>query len=113
MTGFKHPTVILAAALALSGCVTTPVASDGAGSLTAALSGRTLTNESGSLRLAANGSLSGTVGGNALTGAWTERNGQFCRTIAEPARLVGTACQDVIFNNDGTVTINNITWTLS
>jgi hypothetical protein len=93
----------LVGTLALSGCVeTTTMASDDggdAGSLTAQLSGTTLTNDRSTIVLGADGSMSGSV-----EGAWTERDGQFCRTLTAPARLAGTICQPVRFNDDGTVT---------
>jgi hypothetical protein len=61
--------------------------------------------------------MSGTVRGAPFAGAWTVRNERFCRTITQPARLVGTECQDVTFNDDGSMTIDGVngpvTWTLS
>lgn len=85
--------------------------------LQATLSGRTLSNDNGRITLGTDGRLSGSVRGAALDGAWTVRNEQFCRTITQPARVAGTECQDVTFNDDGTITIDGVngavTWTLS
>lgn len=108
----------VACVLLVSACVeTTTMASNDmgdAGSLTARLSGKTLTNDRGGMIvLGADGSMSGTV-----EGAWTERDGQFCRTVTAPARLAGTLCQDVRFNADGTVSFlqgatGTATWEIS
>lgn len=107
-----------AAALGVSGCMQTGGMAAGdmgeAESLTARLSGKTLTNETGgTIVLGADGSLSGVV-----EDAWTERDGQFCRTLTSPARLAGTLCQNVCFDDEGTVTFltgagGDTPWTIS
>lgn len=97
------------AGLALSGCVQTTSAD--VDPLAAALAGRTLVNDNGSIDVNRDGTLSGLV-----QGAWTVRDGQWCRTLTAPARLAGTACQDATLNGDGTVTIAGVngpvTWTI-
>jgi hypothetical protein len=108
-------------ALSLAGCVPASdeamATAEASPSLTAALSGRTLTSGSTEIVLGADGSLSGMAGTAALSGTWTETNGQFCRTLTAPSRLVGTQCQDVTFNGDGTLTIDGVngpvTYTIS
>jgi hypothetical protein len=105
----------------VGGCVASPTATsisaNAGGDLTSALSGRTLVNDVGTITLGADGRMTGAVRGAPFAGAWVERNGQFCRTITQPARLVGTECQDVTFNGDGTITIDGVngpvTWTLT
>lgn len=117
---------ILAASLAAvalgAGCMpsttaTTTTSGDAQGGLQATLSGRTLSNDNGQINLGADGQMSGTVQGAPFAGAWTVRNEQFCRTITQPARVAGTECQDVVFNDDGTITIDGVngpvTWALS
>lgn len=77
---------------------------EGGGEITQRRSGVTLTNSDGTIILGADGSISGDLtNGGAIAGAWTERNGQYCRTLTAPERLAGTLCQDVRFNDDGTV----------
>jgi len=44
--------------------------------------------------IGADGSLTGTTAkGDALVGTWEIKNGEWCRTITEPATLAGSACQ--------------------
>lgn len=117
MKPFKISIPILPVMVVLAGCVSTPAASDDAGSLTAALSGRTLTNENATVVLGADGRVSGSIRAGELNGSWTERNGQYCRTFTAPERVAGTLCQDVRFNDDGTVTFlggtgGDTTWTI-
>lgn len=74
--------------------------------ITARLAGNTLFNDN--LRFTTNedGSLVGTTaGGENIAGTWAVRDGKWCRTLSEPERLVGSACQDITLNDDGTVTI--------
>jgi hypothetical protein len=96
---------------------TTTASGASQGGLQATLSGRTLSNDNGEINLGTDGRMSGTVRGAPLAGAWTVRNKQFCRTITQPARVAGTECQDVTFNDDGTITIDGVngpvTWALS
>jgi hypothetical protein len=63
--------------------------------LSEALAGKTLTSEKNSLLLSKDGRLTGVLGKDKLVGAWTIRDGKFCRTISEPVRHAGTACQSV------------------
>jgi hypothetical protein len=84
--------------------------------ITAAVSGRTLTAGDTVLNAGADGSLTGTLpNGTELSGAWTVRDGQWCRTLEVPANLAGTECQDAVLG-DGTITIDGqrgpTTWTI-
>jgi hypothetical protein len=118
-------TAVLSAAICtvgLAGCMETttsaPATMDDSGTITERLAGRTLTNENGTIVLGADGSVSGSIRAGELAGAWTERNGQYCRTFTAPERVVGTRCQDVRFNADGTVTFlggvgGDTTWQIS
>lgn len=57
--------------------------------------------------IGADGSLSGTTGkGEALTGSWTVKKGNWCRTIKEPKKLAGQACQAATINGN-TLTLTN------
>jgi hypothetical protein len=104
---FPHALATVAIAASLSGCVQTP--NPEVDPLTAALAGKTLVNEGGAITVGRDGSLSGTVGnGTPLVGAWAVRDGQWCRTIEQPARLAGTECQRAVLNGDGTVTIDGV-----
>ncbi|WP_424969923.1 hypothetical protein [Dinoroseobacter sp. S76] len=63
-----------------------------------ALAGKTLMNVDNPdtlLTFGADGSLSG-----AVTGTWSVENGQFCRTLTEPASVAGSLCQDVVIDGD-------------
>ncbi|QFT62065.1 hypothetical protein [Roseivivax sp. THAF30] len=89
----------------LAGCATTGTMST-MGPIETRLTGKTLVNSGGwSITPEAGGVLSGTeADGSAVVGTWEERNGQFCRTLTQPADWAGTACQNVVFEDDGTVT---------
>lgn len=80
--------------------------------ITQAISGKRLVADRGDfIDVNANGILTGMVGpdqSNRLAGAWEIRNGQWCRTLTEPAALAGTSCQDASLNGDGTVTIDGV-----
>lgn len=88
--------------------------------ITEAISGKTVKAERGdTVKFHKNGRLTGKVGPKQdikLLGAWTIRDGRYCRTIKEPESFAGTACQDITLNGDGTVTIfgtnGPIVWTI-
>lgn len=88
--------------------------------ITDAISGKTVKDPQGStIKFARNGGLTGKVGPKqnvALEGAWTIRDGKFCRTLQKPERIAGTACQDITVHGDGTVTIvgtnGPVVWTI-
>lgn len=78
-----------------------------------ALAGKTMMsvdNPDTLLTFGTDGTLSG-----AVTGTWSVENGQFCRTLTEPASVAGSLCQDVEI--DGEVftflsgTNGNSSWT--
>ena len=58
-----------------------------------ALSGKSLTNDSGTITLRRNGKIKA----KRFEGAWTVRDGKFCRTITKPEKIAGTECQEVKF----------------
>jgi len=91
----------IAAALALSGCVATPDPA-GVDPIAAALSGRTLVNDGARIEVNPDGTLSGFV-----EGTWSVENGQWCRTLTAPARVAGSACQDIEIA-DGQATIDGV-----
>lgn len=97
---------VFAVALTLTACAET--ASTPLDPISAQLSGKTLVNESSSFSVNPDGSLIGKVGDEDFIGAWAIRDGQWCRTFETPARFAGTACQDITFNEDGTVTIDGV-----
>lgn len=71
--------------------------------LDTALRGKTLTNGGSTVLLGQDGTMSGMVGpkgDTVLEGAWTVRNGQYCRTVVEPAQIAGTECQDVTIDGN-------------
>lgn len=88
--------------------------------ITDAISGKTVKAERGdTVKFHKNGRLTGMIGPQQdieLLGAWTIRDGRYCRTIEKPASFAGTACQDITVNGDGTVTIDGtngpIVWTI-
>lgn len=61
------------------------------------LSGKTLTSPRGKTVyvLGSDGSLSGTIAKKAVIGMWDIRDGQWCRSISEPAVHAGDACRTV------------------
>lgn len=73
--------------------------------LSNALSGKTIVSENFQASLGSNGSFNGkATNGMIFKGAWTVRDGQFCRTLTEPKPFVGTECQNAELG-DGTVTL--------
>ena len=105
--------IVAAAALGLSACDTsndvlgTDAAATEVDPITAAISGKTLSSANSKIRLATSGQLTGTAGPNGdvrLAGAWTVRDGQWCRTLNEPTQIAGTECQAATLG-DGTITI--------
>ncbi len=75
--------------------------------LTSALAGKTISSGKAVLKVRKNGRLSGKVGPNGdvkFEGAWTIRDGKWCRTIKEPASFAGTECQAMTLG-DGVITI--------
>ena len=59
------------------------------------VAGKTLTgSDKSKFEISADGALTGVTGkGDALAGTWEVKDGDWCRTIKEPARLAGSACQ--------------------
>ena len=98
--------VVLTSTLLLGACLEgTQQSSAPTDPLTNAISGKTIVSETFQATLGSNGSFNGkTTDGMVFKGAWTVRNGQFCRTLTEPERFVGTECQNAELG-DGTVTI--------
>lgn len=88
--------------------------------ITAAISGKRLVAPRGDfIDVGADGRVTGMIGPDqslALSGVWEIRDGQWCRTLTEPASFAGTACQDATLNGDGTITIvgtnATIIWTI-
>ncbi|MEM1076067.1 MAG: hypothetical protein AAF665_20000 [Pseudomonadota bacterium] len=99
-------------------CVAAPTFA--ADPITDAISGKTVKASRGDrVTFAKNGRLTGMVGPNQdieLLGAWTIRDGRYCRTLQKPQAAAGTKCQDITVNGDGTVTIDGtngpIVWTI-
>lgn len=92
----------------LAGCQTTTKAPSAAGAdamaatdmaLTQKLSGATFTNlDNGTVVKAnADGTLSG---GGGLSGTWSIKNGQWCRTLTSPPAYAGSACQKMVIEGN-------------
>ncbi len=103
----KYLFMAASAGLLLSACAETSSSPDASTDpITQAISGKTLVNSAFEFTAGSNGSFIGkTPGGTEFKGAWTVRDGQFCRTLTEPASFVGTECQDAELG-DGTITIS-------
>ncbi|MBF9060269.1 hypothetical protein HKCCSP123_13870 [Rhodobacterales bacterium HKCCSP123] len=98
--------LIAGSVVALSACMPSGSMVD-ADPITSAVSGRTLVAGDAVINAGADGSLSGTLpNGSELAGAWTVRDGQWCRTLTSPEALAGTACQAAELG-DGTLTLTN------
>ena len=69
-----------------------------------AVSGKTLVNGKPKFKAHRNGRLTGSSGSTKFKGAWTIRDGSWCRTITEPKEAAGTLCQQTVLGN-GTITI--------
>lgn len=77
--------------------------------IAAKFSGKNLTGNGVDMNINSDGTFTGKVGKNLdqdFAGTWEIKNGQWCRTISTPDRFKGSACQDLTFNGDGTVTID-------
>jgi hypothetical protein len=99
--------IIAGSIVALSACMPTG-GMDDADPITSAVSGRSLTAGGTTINVGADGSLSGTsANGTEISGAWTVRDGQWCRTLTAPAAIAGTACQPAELG-DGTLTLTNV-----
>ena len=80
--------------------------------LKAALSGKTLVAGANQIVIKTDGSMTGTVGGDALTGTWSISGGTWCRNITAPKRLASDVCQKAtiagslltVFRDDGSKT---------
>jgi len=68
------------------------------------LAGKTISNDIAEFSFRRNGRITGKAGDLKFKGAWTARNGKFCRTFSEPEEWAGTECQPIEFGS-GTVTI--------
>jgi len=80
--------------------------------LSAALSGRTLTLGANRINVGADGTLSGSAAnGAAILGAWSIRNGKWCRTLSSPEAMAGSACQRLAIEADK-VAINGTIYTI-
>lgn len=65
------------------------------------LLGRTLVQGKSSILMGADGKMTGKIGktGNeTLTGTWSVKKGQLCRTITAPERLAGKDCQKAVLD---------------
>lgn len=69
-----------------------------------AVSGKTLTNGGTKFKVKRNGRLTGSSGALKFKGTWTIRDGQWCRTLTEPANFAGTECQPTELG-ENTITI--------
>lgn len=90
-----HSKTLLAAITTLS--LATPALSE---SLHSKLAGKTFSNDAMTVTLLNNGAMKGLWKGKQIKGAWTIREGSFCRTVSAPAPLAGTECMTVSFNQD-------------
>lgn len=62
------------------------------------LVGKRLTSTGMTLQLQEGNRMAGRAGPSKdirIDGAWQIREGKFCRTITEPAQMIGTECQDI------------------
>ncbi|MFD0980941.1 hypothetical protein [Tropicimonas aquimaris] len=73
------------------------------------LSGKTLTSPKGRTVyvLGSDGRLSGTIAKEAVVGIWDIRNGQWCRSISEPAVHAGDACRTVAVDGQNVTLISS------
>lgn len=83
---------------------TVQVQADQTDAIMKAISGKTIVSETAEFKLRKNGRLTGKAGAVKFKGAWTVRDGKFCRTMTEPPEWVGTECQPTKLG-DGTVAI--------
>lgn len=96
--------LIVGTGLALTACGDMIASESEMDPITRAVSGQTLIQGENVINTNADGTMTGTTaGGDEIRGAWAVRNGQWCRTLTLPARLAGTACQDVELG-DGEIT---------
>ena len=103
------PFSLLLSVLALVACTET-TSTEPADPIVEAISGKTLSNQNGDIKVGSDGRLSGKVGQNRdidVAGTWESKGGRFCRTLTEPENLAGTECQAIIQNSDGTITVSS------
>lgn len=95
-----------AATLVLSGCMQDGATTAAPSAEEAAISGRTLVHDTNTVTINPNGTFAGRLSdGSDMAGTWQIRDGKWCRTLSAPARLAGSACQDLsIEGNQATFT---------
>ena len=66
------------------------------------VSGKTMQDSrKNTFTMGTDGTLVGTTSkGDAVSGTWEVKDGKWCRTIKEPARLAGSACQAATIKGD-------------
>ena len=69
-----------------------------------AIAGKTLVHGKFKVKAHRNGRLTGSDGSRKFKGAWTIKEGHWCRTLTEPKEAAGTLCQ-ITKLGDGTLTI--------
>ncbi|QCO54724.1 hypothetical protein EOK75_02300 [Pseudorhodobacter turbinis] len=85
--------------LFLVACISASIASFGTAqadeteTIKQAISGKTIVSGTAEIKLSKNGRMTGKAGSTTYKGAWTVRDGKFCRTITEPKKWAGTECQ--------------------
>ena len=67
---------------------------------------RTISDDTNTFVVASNGSLTGSVNGEAFVGTWREEDGFFCRSGQFGSTIVQDACQSVTVT-DGQVTLRH------
>ena len=69
--------------------------------------GRTFSNDLGSGRCLADGTMTGEFGGRRLTGYWYWEDGFFCRDIRVGPEYLGSDCQIVLISEDELTVVRN------
>lgn len=89
------------AASVLAGCVDSTAPADTAMAtdpLYTALAGQSFSRGDFTITFNTNGRLTGE--NPSVVGRWEIKDGQFCRTITEPAQIAGSECQNVTIDGD-------------
>ena len=71
------------------------------------VAGRTFSNDLGSGKCLADGTMTGEFGGRRLTGYWHWEDGFFCRDIRVGAEYLGSDCQIVLISGDKLTVVRN------
>ena len=102
---FSRVLLSISGAVLLAGCVDT-TQGGGNGSAVAAILDRPLSNESGTVTVNSDGTVTGALGGADVALTWDEENGLFCRAGTVGSTTLERRCQSVVVEGSTVAFVN-------